>query len=436
MNTLLLLWKKYRRPFHYPLFPARRRSAFLPVAGCFASLHRVPRYTGISMTLCYFDVFSGISGDMTVGALVDAGADWHALEAALLSLQLGASFRLFKTKRKGMAASKFAVDFTEQKKHRHLPHIEKIIEGAELSPKAKANALAVFRRLAEAEAKAHDVPLEKVHFHEVGAVDSICDIVGACVALDLLKVSEVHCSRINVGGGTVETEHGTLPVPAPATSALLAGRPIYSAGPQTELTTPTGAALLATLAISFGPLPAMKLKAQGMGAGDKDFPGQANVLRVLIGERSQAAEATSVSVIEANIDDSTPQVLAYAMERLLAAGALDVTLTPIYMKKNRPATMLSVISTPELTEQLAAVLFAETSTLGLRITQAERRVLSRQIAEVETSFGKVRIKYNEQGAFAPEYEDCRSAAAAHGVPLRTVVAEANQLFASQRKSHE
>jgi uncharacterized protein (TIGR00299 family) protein len=387
------------------------------------------------MTFCYFDAFSGISGDMTVGALLDAGADWPTVETALQSLQLDATFRLYKTKRKGIAASKFCVDFTEQKKHRHLPHIEKIIQAGNLSARAKTNALAVFQRLGEAESQTHDVPIEKVHFHEVGAVDSICDIVGACVALDALSVSEIHCSRINVGGGTVETEHGTLPVPAPATSLLLKDHPIFSAGPQTELTTPTGAALVTTLATHFGALPAIQLKAQGFGAGDKDFPGQANVLRVLIGERASAVEATSVSILEANIDDSSPQVLGYAMERLLAAGALDVTLTPIYMKKNRAATMLSVITPPELTEQLAAVLFAETSTLGLRILQAERRVLARQMAEVETSFGKVRIKYNEQGSFAPEYEDCRQAATAKGVPLRAVIGEANQLFASQWKSN-
>jgi uncharacterized protein (TIGR00299 family) protein len=387
------------------------------------------------MTLCYFDAFSGISGDMTVGALLDAGADWPTVESALQSLQLEATFRLYKTKRKGIAASKFCVDFTEQKKHRHLPHIEKIIQAGDLSSKAKSNAMAVFQRLGEAESQTHDVPIEKVHFHEVGAVDSICDIVGACVALDALNVSEIHCSRINVGGGTVETEHGTLPVPAPATSLLLKDHPIYSAGPQTELTTPTGAALVTALASHFGALPAIQLKAQGFGAGDKDFPGQANVLRVLIGERTSALEATSVSILEANIDDSSPQVLGYAMERLLAAGALDVTLTPIYMKKNRAATMLSVITPPELTEQLAAVLFAETSTLGLRILQAERRVLARQMAEVETSFGKVRIKYNEQGSFAPEYEDCRQAASSKGVPLRAVIGEANQLFASQWKSN-
>ncbi len=388
------------------------------------------------MTLCYFDAFSGISGDMTVGALLDAGADFPTVEAALKSLQLDATFRIEKTKRKGMAASKFTVEFAEQKKHRHLPHIEKIIQGGEFAESAKTKALAIFQRLGEAEAKAHDVPIEKVHFHEVGAVDSICDIVGTCVALENLGVSQVHSSRINVGSGTVETEHGTLPVPAPATSALLQGHPIYSAGPQTELTTPTGAAILATLAVSFGALPAMTLKSQGFGAGDKDFPNNANLLRVLIGERSSAIEATSVSIIEANIDDSTPQILAYAMERLLAAGALDVTLTPIYMKKNRPATLLSVIAKPETTDQLAAVLFAETSTLGLRLYQAERRVLARQVAEVETSYGKIHVKFNEHGNFAPEYEDCRSAAASHGVPLRAVISEANQRFASQRKSHE
>jgi uncharacterized protein (TIGR00299 family) protein len=385
------------------------------------------------MTLCYFDAFSGISGDMTVGALVDAGADWPTVESALQSLHLDASFRLYKTKRRGIAASKFCVDSSEQTKHRHLPQIEKIIETGDLSAKAKSNAKAVFQRLAEVEAQAHGVPAEKVHFHEVGAVDSICDIVGACVALDSLNVSEVYCSRINVGSGTVETEHGTLPVPAPATSLLLKGCPIFSAGPDTELTTPTGAALVVTLSSHFGGLPAIQIKAQGFGAGDKDFPGQANVLRVLIGERSSAVEAASVSILEANIDDSTPQVLGYAMERLFAAGALDVTLTPIYMKKNRPATMLSVIAPPEVTEQLVNVLFAETTTLGLRIVQAERRVLARQIAEVETSFGKVRIKYNEQGSFAPEYEDCRQAAKAKGVPLRTVIGEANQIFARQWK---
>jgi hypothetical protein len=194
------------------------------------------------------------------------------------------------------------------------------------------------------------------------------------------------------------------------------------------LTTPTGAALMATLAKSFGPVPAIKLTAQGFGAGSKEFPTQANVLRVLVGERTGATESTSVTVIEANIDDSTPQVLGYALERLLDAGALDVTLTPALMKKNRPATVVSVIATPDLAEELAAILFAETSTLGLRMLQAERRVLARQVLEVETSFGKVRVKYNDNGGYTPEYEDCRKAAADKHVPLRAVIAEANQAF--------
>ncbi|MFL6465626.1 MAG: LarC family nickel insertion protein, partial [Bryobacteraceae bacterium] len=219
------------------------------------------------MKICYFDAFSGISGDMTVGALVDAGANWNTLQETLHTLNLGAQFRLEKTKRHGIAASKFHVDFTPEKKHRHLPHIEKIIEAGALSPKSKANALKVFRRLGEAEARSHAVPIEKVHFHEVGAVDSICDIVGACVALDLLDVEEIYSSRINVGSGTVNTEHGLLPVPAPATTDLLKDRPIYSSGPEAELTTPTGAALITTLAKDFGKLPPVRVLSQGFGAG-------------------------------------------------------------------------------------------------------------------------------------------------------------------------
>src|SRR5579885_3812377 len=325
------------------------------------------------MKICYFDAFSGISGDMTVGALVDAGAEWKALEAALRSLNLEASFRLERTKRKGIAASKFSVDHTEQRKHRHLPHIEKIIAAGDLTETARKNALAVFRRLGEAEAKSHNVPIEKVHFHEVGAVDSISDVVGACVALDLLGVDEIRASRINVGSGAIAAEHGTPPVPAPATAELLKQCPIYSAGPEAELTTPTGAALLAALASGFGPLPAMPVRNQGFGAGDRDFPEQANVLRVLIGERNHTRESTQVTLLEANIDDSTPEMLGYAMERLFEAGALDVTFTPIFMKKNRPATMLSVLAPPELSESLAQVIFAETTTLGLRVLPAARR---------------------------------------------------------------
>ena len=226
----------------------------------------------------------------------------------------------------------------------------------------------------------------------------------------------------------MDTEHGVLPVPAPATAELLKGVPVYAAGPEMELTTPTGAALVTTLASGFGTLPSVNVETQGFGAGSKEFPIQANVLRVLIGERTYATEATTVSILEANIDDATPQVLGYAMERLLEAGALDATLTPIYMKKNRPATMLSVIAAPAMQEQLAAILFAETPTLGIRVYQAERRVLARHTASVDTAYGAVRVKYSESGSFHPEYEDCRKAAQEHNVSLRLVIAEASAAY--------
>jgi uncharacterized protein (TIGR00299 family) protein len=380
------------------------------------------------MKLCYFDAFSGISGDMTVGALLDAGADAGSLLASLETLGTGASFRFEKTKRGGIAAGKFIVEGGEQKKHRHLPQIVRMIEGSSLGDKAKRNALAVFQRLGEAEASVHGVPIEKVHFHEVGAADSIADIAGACGALELLGIDEVYCSALNVGSGTVNTEHGLLPVPAPATASLLADKPVYSAGPAVELTTPTGAAIAVTLAQRFGALPPMRIAATGYGAGDRDFSGQANVLRALIGELSSATEATTVAVIEANIDDSTPEVLGWAMERLLERGALDVTMSPVMMKKNRPGVLLRVIAKPEDREPLAALMLEETSTLGVRVYAAERRVQERRIVEVDTRYGKVRLKVSGNGSFAPEYEDCRTLAAKTGVPLKQILAEAGHAY--------
>jgi uncharacterized protein (TIGR00299 family) protein len=344
------------------------------------------------------------------------------------SLATGASFRIEKTNRRGIAASKFQVTGGDTKVHRHLKDILELIGKSTVSDRAKQNATAVFQRLGEAEAKVHGIALQKVHFHEVGAVDSICDIVGACAGFDLLDVDAIHSSPLNVGSGTVNTEHGVLPVPAPATAELLTGKPVYARGPSLELTTPTGAAIAATLAVEFGVLPPMKITATGYGAGDKDFPEHANVLRVLIGETSGAEESTTVAVLEANIDDSSPQVLGYAMERLLDAGALDVTLESIQMKKNRPGTLLRVIAKPEDREKLAAVMFAETSTLGLRIHAAERRVKERHTVEVETAHGKVRIKIAGDGSFAPEYEDCRGLARAAGVPLKQILAEASLAF--------
>ena len=382
--------------------------------------------------ICYLDAFSGIAGDMTVGALLDAGVDSDALIAGLKSLGTGATFRIEKTKRRGIAATKFSVDATDAKKHRHLPQILEIIDRSALPEPARHSARRVFQALAEAEAKSHAVPIEKVHFHEVGAVDSICDIVGACLGFHLLAIDEIHAAPINTGSGTVQTEHGVLPVPAPATAQLLIGRPVYARGPAMELTTPTGAAIVAALAQPPGPMPPMTLTATGHGAGDRDFLEHANVLRVLIGQRGTATEATTVSVLEANIDDASPQILGFALDRLFQAGALDVTLTPIYMKKGRPGTLLSVIARPEDRETLASIVFSETPTLGLRIYEADRRVKSRSIVVVQTPHGKVRVKVSEDGGAAPEYEDCKALALDNGVPLRQIMAEASQAYLNLR----
>jgi uncharacterized protein (TIGR00299 family) protein len=380
------------------------------------------------MKVCYLDAFSGISGDMTVGALIDAGADRNAILDVLASLGTGAKIEIEQTTRRGIRASKFRVAGGDATKHRHLNQILELIGKSESADQVKQNASAVFRRLGEAESKIHGIPLEKVHFHEVGAVDSICDIVGACAGFHLLRVEAIYSSPLNLGSGTVQTEHGVLPVPAPATAELLKGKPVYARGPAVELTTPTGAAIAVTLATWFGPLPPMRIAATGYGAGDKDFPEHANVLRVLTGETTAAEEATEVAVLEANIDDSSPQVLGYAMERLFEAGALDVTIEPLLMKKSRPGSLLRVIARLEDRETLAQLMFAETSTLGLRIYSAERRVKARRFIEVDTPHGKVRVKIAENGSFAPEYEDCRKIARETGAPLKQILAEASLAY--------
>jgi uncharacterized protein (TIGR00299 family) protein len=383
------------------------------------------------MKICFLDAFSGISGDMTVGALIDAGASAEGVIDALSSL--GARVSVEKTRRGGVTASKFHVEKESAAGHRHLPKILGMIAGARIGNRAKRDAAAVFTKLGEAEARVHGVAIEKVHFHEVGAMDSIADIVGACVALELLGIDELRCSAINVGSGTVKTEHGVLPVPAPATAALLEGKPVYARGPEVELTTPTGAAIVATLAVGSGVMPAMRILSIGYGAGDRDFAEQPNVLRAIVGESGTAPEATLVSVIEANIDDASPQLLGYAIEKLMDAGALDASLAPIQMKKNRPGSLLRVIAKPEDQETLAQLIFAETSTLGLRIHSAERRVEERRVIEVDTEFGKIHVKISGHGTFAPEYEDCRVIAARTGTPLPKVIAAANLAYLKQTR---
>jgi hypothetical protein len=370
---------------------------------------------------------------MLVGALADAGADRDALFAALNSLETGAKVWFEPVKRRGISATKFHVETVETAKHRHLPGILKMIEKADAPVRAKQNAAAVFHRLGDAEASVHGVPVEKVHFHEVGAVDSIIDIVGACTGFELLGVTRIVCSPVNVGSGTVRTEHGILPVPAPATAKLLTGRPVYARGPVFELATPTGAAVVTTLASEFGVLPPMRIAATGYGAGGQDFPEHANVLRIMLGEPLGASEATTIDIIEANIDDLSPQVLGYAMERLLEAGALDVTLQPIEMKKGRPGTLLRVLTEADRREALADLIFAETSTLGLRIYTAERRVQARRWEEVETPYGRIRVKVGSAGQYAPEYEDCRRAALASRAPLKDVIAEAGFAYLKQTR---
>jgi uncharacterized protein (TIGR00299 family) protein len=370
---------------------------------------------------------------MLVGALADAGADQDSLKQSLDSLGTGAALTFQKVKRRGIAATKFQVEAPDERKHRHLPQIIRMIQGAQIPHRAKQNACAVFERLGEAEAAVHAMPLEKVHFHEVGAVDSIIDIVGACLGFELLGVRTLISAPLNLGSGTVETEHGLLPVPAPATAALLSGKPVYSRGPAMELTTPTGAAVVSTLAAGFGVMPPMKIERAGYGAGTGEFEEQANVVRVLLGEPTGAPEATTVSIIEANIDDLTPEVLAYAMERLLECGALDVTLQPLQMKKGRPGTLLRVLATPEKREELAQLVFAETSTLGMRIYSAERRVQARTWEQVDTPYGSVRVKIGEDGNFAPEYEDCRRVALETGAPMKRVMAEAGRAYLNKTR---
>jgi uncharacterized protein (TIGR00299 family) protein len=384
------------------------------------------------LKVCYIDAFSGLAGDMLVGAFADAGADRGAISRALDSFGVGAICEWDRVSRRGVSATKFRVGVSEPPKHRHLSGILKLIQAAELSPSVKARAERVFRVLGEAEAAVHGIDIEKVHFHEVGAVDSICDIVGICLCIDLLGIEHIYCSPINVGSGTVNTEHGVLPVPAPATAKLLEGKPIYARGPALELTTPTGAAVVAALAEEFGAMPPMRVQRIGYGAGDHDFKEHANVVRVMIGEASGAVEATTVTVMEANIDDASPQLIGYAMELMLEAGALDALVIPVQMKKGRPGVLVQVIAEHDKREALAALLFRETTTLGIRFHTAERHVQPREWLNVQTPHGVVRVKAGDHG-FAPEYEDARQIASVTGIPLKQILAEAAYAYLKQKR---
>jgi hypothetical protein len=382
----------------------------------------------------YFDGFSGISGDMVLGALVDAGLELARLETELRKLPLtGWSISAERVRRGALQATHVKVAASAQHQHRHLTKIEGLIAAGHLAPRAAELATRIFRRLGEAEARVHGVPLEKVHFHEVGAVDAILDIVGSAVGCDLLGIDEVTCAPLNVGGGTVQTEHGVLPVPAPATADLLRGVPTYASGVARELVTPTGAAIITTLASQFGPQPAMNVAAVGYGAGTAQIDGQPNVLRLLLGESAAAgAWDETVAVIEANLDDMSPQVYAYFAEQALAAGALDVYATPVQMKKGRPGQLVTVLCAPADVRHLTDLLFRETTTIGVRTWEAQRRVLERETISVTTALGDVRMKIARRNGTllnaAPEYEDCRRIAAERGLPLKEVLAQAAAAF--------
>jgi len=336
---------------------------------------------------------------------------------------------------------------TEHGHGRGLEDIREIINKAAISAVAKATAIRIFEALAAAEAEIHNTSVEQVHFHEVGAVDAMVDIVCAAVGAEALGADEWICSPLNVGGGTVKCAHGTLPVPAPATLKLLHDAPVYSSGPQVELVTPTGAAIVGTLVSRFAPFPAMKIEKAGYGAGTREFPDHPNVLRLTVGQAiapddlktvdakaMQQVSTDQIAVLEANLDDLSPQVLAYAMERLLAEGALDVFSVPVQMKKNRPGALLTVLAKLDDADRLTKLMFAETSTLGVRRRDEQRRILARRWETVETSWGPVRIKIaNMNGAvfnYAPEFEDCRALAEKHHVPLKKVMEEALRKFAS------
>jgi len=441
------------------------------------------------MRIGYLECFSGISGDMLLGALVDAGVPFDQLQATAAALNVGARLEVRKVMRGGLTATKVDVLTEEQAAavepghgdhqhphephthephsheghshaapsheaqvphshgehtdshapHRHLSTILKIIAAAPLSDAVKERASRAFEALGEAEAAIHSIPIEKVHFHEVGAVDTIVDIVCTAAGAELLGVDRWMASPLNVGSGTVKCQHGTLPVPAPATLALLGDAPVYAAGPPMERVTPTGASVLRMLNVSYGTLPAMRVMARGYGAGGRDMPGEPNLLRLLVGELTdQGAAEEPIAVIETVIDDSNPQVVAYVSEVLLAAGAWDVFRVAVQMKKGRTGVQLSVLCRPDLVTALQDILFRETTTIGLHWRLEQKRSLQREFHKVQTEWGEVGMKIARwpSGAVAnasPEYEDCRRLAAAGSVPLKQVMQAAVQAYAAAGK---
>lgn len=383
------------------------------------------------MRVLYFDCCAGISGDMVLGALVDAGLNPDSLRAELARLNLtGWNIRITKVMKQSLAATRLQVETTEDHTHRGLSDIVKLIHDSDLDEKIQKLSENAFTRLAEVEAAIHNKSVDEIHFHEVGALDAIIDIVGSMIGIQLLRIDRVFSSPVHVGTGFVKAAHGEIPVPAPATMALLRNVPVYSRGIEAELTTPTGAAILTTLAEEFGPLPRMNVEAIGYGAASRELP-IPNVLRVFRGTvEAGAYEEDTVQLIETNIDNMNPEFFEFVIERLFAAGALDVWTTPITMKKSRPAVTLSVLVNEMDTGKITDIIFTETTTLGVRVQQIHRQKLQRESIVIGTKYGEIRVKIgrlgNEIKNIAPEYDDCKKAADRLGVPLKDIYEEARR----------
>lgn len=386
------------------------------------------------MKIAYLHCATGISGDMTLAALIDAGVDQARIRAAVDSLGLsGVELSVETVVKGGFRAKYLRVRHPEQHAHRHFGDIARLIEAAGgLTRRQKDLALRIFRVVAEAEARVHGSTVEQVHFHEVGAIDSIVDIVGAAVGFDLLAADQIVCSPLPTGRGHVRIAHGVCPIPAPGTAEILKGVPLADVPVEAELTTPTGAAIARTVADRFGPLPAMTIEQVGYGAGTMNFPDRANVLRLFVGTAAASGETDQVCLLETNLDDVSPEVIGYTKQKLLAAGALDVFSAAIQMKKDRPGVLLSVLSHPADVDALESILFAETGTFGVRRQMLERSKLRRQPHTVETAWGPVAGKLGwragEPPVFTPEYEACAALAKQSGVPLRDVLRAAEAAF--------
>jgi pyridinium-3,5-bisthiocarboxylic acid mononucleotide nickel chelatase len=383
------------------------------------------------MRIAFFDCSAGASGDMILGSLLDAGLSIDVLKGELEKLHLDHfDVQVRKVTKRGIGGSQALITIDQdhhEHHHRHLSDIREIIESSDLDAHIKEQSLAVFNRLAEAEAHVHQTTVDRIHFHEVGAMDAIIDVVGSVAGMAAMGIEKVLCSPLHLGSGTVECAHGTLPVPAPATAELVKGRPVYSTGVKGELLTPTGAAILTTLASDFGPFPPMTIDRLGYGAGTSD-PAIPNLLRIVIGECVDGFadyEYERVAVIETNIDDMNPQIYEYLGEKMLAMGALDVFLIPMQMKKNRPATLLTVICALDKVEEFSNFLLTETTTIGLRWRIDNRIKAARSFTEVRTELGVVTFKVAKAGAriinVAPEYDDCKRLALEKGVPLKDVM---------------